>query len=222
MIDLDTKKQWASILIRLKRNIKRVSKERKEVTELRRQHTERLKTEEEKTFKNQYYIAELREAILELDETCNSLKGRLAMFGEFLYDALPAYEATGSSDHDFAQLINCNIRKMEEHRQDFNSSGNQGHSFFVDAVFVYNAELPLAREKEDFISDFTELPFFDAMRTHFMFMLEVNQKMRQAAHDALDEVFPEMRAHQYIVNEGPDGVTLEKYYPPLKLVKMPG
>lgn len=218
MTDLGIKKQWQSILVRVKRNIRRVSKEQKQVTELLRQFKEQLKTEEEKTFKNQFFVAELREAILELDETRNNLKGRLAMFGELLFDALPAYEATGASDHDFAQLINCNAKKMEQIRADFGKGDNKGHSFFVDAVFIYHAEQPIEREKESFVI-FSDLPFFDAMTCHFMETMSVNPKMQKAAHDALEEVIPEMRAHQYIVREGPDGVTLEKYYPPLKLVK---
>lgn len=58
------------------------------------------------------------------------------------------------------------------------------------------------------------------MTRHFMRTLEANPKLRQAAHDALDEFFPELRAHQCIVTESDNGeLALEKYYPPLKLVK---
>jgi hypothetical protein len=47
-----------------------------------------------------------------------------------------------------------------------------------------------------------------------------NRKLRERMRDKIEEIFPEIRGMQYVLAEGPDGEKrLEKYYPPLKLVK---
>lgn len=216
---VDIKKAWANLLIRQRRQLRRILKLESETRYIGRKLKDALATETSKTFKNQYRIAELQKGISEMDNCCNTCRNELAASGGLLFDILPMYEDSGASDHDFAQLINCNIKRMEQIRTDFDKGGTQGHSFFVDAIFVHHAEQPIEREKEDFVV-FSDLPFFDAMVTHFMKQMEANSKLRQAVHDKTDEIFPELRAYQYIVKESPDGeVSLEKYYPPLKLMK---
>lgn len=215
----DTKKAWANLLLKLRWQLRRYIKQQRKLSDLRHKLKDNLAEEEAKTFKNQLRIASLRGAIRELDSILSEIKESIARCGGLLFEALPQYEACGATDHDLAQLINCNARKMERIRADFNEMDTQGHSFFTDAIFIFHAENPLEREKEDFVI-FSDLPFFDAMTRHFIRTMEVNPKLRQTAHDALDKFFPELRAHQYIVTEGPGGeISLEEYYPPLKLVK---
>ena len=217
--DVGFRKTWATALVRLRRQLRHILKLQNEAYETRQKLKDALATENAITFKNQYIIAELRQRIAELDDLCADYKNQLAASGGLLFDILPMYEDTGATDHDFAQLINCNTKKMEQIRADFNKRDNQVHSFFVDAIFIYHAEQPIEREKEDFVV-FSDLPFFDAMTVHFMKTMEANSKLRQAVHDKMDELFPELQAHQYIATEAPNGeVTFEKYYPPLKIVK---
>lgn len=64
-----------------------------------------------KTFKNQYKIIELQGVIDGLDDSIASNKAILSIAGDILFRLLPLYESSGATDHDFAQLINCNIRK---------------------------------------------------------------------------------------------------------------
>lgn len=216
----DIKKKMANHLVRLRRLIRFTLNKQNSILAILRSMKDDLAAEKAKVFKNQYMIAELEEIIANLDSLCADYENQLIKSGEFLLDILPIYEASGATDHDFAQLINCNIKRMEQIRRDFDEQeDNQGHSFFVDAVFVYHAEQPIEREKEDFVISW-DLPFFHAMTHHFMRELETNSKLRQAAHDKLDELFSELQANQYIATEAPNGeVTLEKYYPPLKIVK---
>ncbi len=216
---VDIKKPWANTLARLRRQLRGILRQQKEAHDIRQKLKDALAIETKKTFKNQYRIAELQKGISDLDIVCSDIESKLYVIGGFLFKALPMYEEVGATDHDFAQLINCNAKRMEQIRADFNERDTQGHSFFADAVFIWHAEQPIEREKESFVI-FSDLPFFDAMTVHFMKTLKANPQMRQAVHDKIDELFPELRAHQCIIREGTNGeVTLEKYYPPLKVMK---
>ncbi|TEB08620.1 hypothetical protein Psch_02186 [Pelotomaculum schinkii] len=194
----EIKKKMANHLVRLRRLIRFTLSKQNSISALRRSMKDDLAAEKAKVFKNQYLIAELEEIIEDLDSLCSDYENQLVTSGEFLLDILPIYEASGASDHDFAQLINCNIKRMERIRRDFDEQeDNQGRSFFVDAIFIYHAEQPIEREKEDFVISW-DLPFFHAMTHHFIRELETNSKLRQAAHDKIDELFPELQANQYI------------------------
>lgn len=217
-IDRDIKRAWANILARLRRRLRGLIRLQKDLSSKRKDLKEVLAAESAKTFKNQFRIAELQNVFTDMDGACSDIEKQLFALGHLLFESLPAYEDSGASDHDFAQLINCNIKKMEQLRADFDERGRQDYSFFVDAVFICHAEQPIEREKESFVI-FPDLPFFHAMTHYFMESMESNPKMKKAAHDALDKFFPELRANQYIATEGENGeLTLKKYYPPLKLV----
>lgn len=159
LTDRDIKKGWATVLVKLRRMIRELIRQQKEVFRKRKDLKEVLAAESAKTFKNQFRIAELQNVLAEMDGACSDIEKQLFALGHLLFESLPAYEDSGASDHDFAQLINCNIKKMEQLRADFNEMDTQGHSFFTDAIFIFHAENPLEREKEDFVI-FSDLPFF--------------------------------------------------------------
>lgn len=47
----------------------------------------------------------------------------------------------------------------------------------------------------------------------------IDAEFKRQCQNALDEIFPELRAHQYIATECENGeLTLKKYHPPLELV----
>lgn len=213
------KRQCQNVLVRLRRRLRVLCGDREKMLDMRRTLKENLESEMAKTFKNQYVIADLEAEISVLDDDRKEIDSLLNDVGGLLFELLPLYEKAGATDHDFAQLINCNIKRMERLRAYFNESDGQDHSFFVDAVFIYHAEQPIEREKEPFVI-YSDLPFFDAMTHHFMETMRTNPKMKKAVDNALDEIYPELRANQYIATEGVNGeITLKKYYPPLKLVK---
>lgn len=216
--DAEYKRQCQNVLVRLRRRLRVLCGDREKLSTLRQTLKQTLDNEIAKTFKNQYMIADLQAEISVLDDDRKEIDSLLNDVGGLLFELLPLYEKAGASDHDFAQLINCNIKKMEQLRAYFNERDGQGHSFFVDAVFICHAEQPIEREKEPFVI-YSDLPFFDAMTHHFMETIRTNPKMEKAVDDTLDEFFPELRAHQYIATEGENGeLTLKKYYPPLKLI----
>lgn len=215
------KRQCQNVLVRLRRRLRVLCGDREKMLDMRRTLKENLEAETAKTFKNQHVIADLEAQISVLDGARKEYDRLLNDIGVLLFELLPLYEKAGASDHDFAQLINCNTKKMEQLRAYFNENDGQGHSFFVNAVFIYHAEQPIEREKEPFVI-YSDLPFFDAMTHHFMETMRTNPKMKKAVDDALDNIIPELRAHQYTMTEGENGeITLEKHYPPLKLVKTP-
>lgn len=74
-------------------------------------------------------------------------------------------EEGGVTDNDFATLINCNPEKIKELRRDFDEKAlaAHGHFFFVDCIFIYNAEVG---RQEKGIPDYCEAPFFLAMHEH--------------------------------------------------------
>ena len=212
------KRQCQNALVRLRRRLRVLCGDREKISDMHRTMKENLEAETAKTFKNQYLIADLQAEISVLDDDRKEIDSLLNDVGGLLFGMLPLYEKAGASDHNFAQILNCNIKRMERLRADFEKGDKQGHSFFVNAVFIYHVEQPIEREKEPFVI-YSDLPFFDAMTHHFMETMRTNPKMQKAADDALDEFFPELRAHQYIATEGENGeLTLKKYYPSLKLV----
>lgn len=209
--------QTANALVRARRNIRTVSKAQKEIAELSQLFKKQLEVEEAKVFKNQYHIASLRGIVDDLNRMLDACKTRLAAYGEYLLHILLLYEAEGATDHDFAQIINCNVKDMEKYRREYTETGGDG-SFFVDAVFVYHAEYR-ARKGDDGIAGFGDEPFFDAVSAYFLHKLKTNTEFRQMAYDKLEELFPEIRACQYVLKKYPDGKErLEKYYPPLKVI----
>jgi len=216
--DRDIKKKWGIVLVKIRRKLRELLRQQKEVFGKRKDLKKVLDGESAKTFKNQYRVMELQKEIAGLDCTCSDIDNQLFVLGALLFEMLPIYENSGASDHDFAQLINCNAKKMEQLRAGFDKADGPGHSFFVDATFICHAEQPIEREKESFVI-FSDLPFFGAMTNYFMETMRTNPKMQKVAHDALDNFFPELQAYQYIATEGANGeLTLKKYYPPLKLV----
>ncbi|MCL6559609.1 MAG: hypothetical protein K6U74_12585 [Firmicutes bacterium] len=157
--------------------------------------------------------------IKELDSQLDEYKRRSAMFGESLIHLLDAYEASGATDHDLAQLLNCNMKDMGKYRSDYKESDGDHHGFFIAAVFEYRAEYRPRKGDGDFIPPGIT-PLFDAIVDRFMLELETNRKLREEAWEKVEEIIPEIRGMQYVLTKGPGGEKrLEKYYPPLKRVK---
>jgi hypothetical protein len=213
----EPKTQIANELVWMKRVIRENVKLQEETFDFLHLVEKELENEEKKVFKNQYYIAELRRLADDLAARLKSFKRQMALYGEYLLRLLPLYEAEGATDHDFAQIINCNVKDMEKYRCKHEETGDTG-SFFVSAVFVYRAEYR-SRKGDGGLAGFGEEPFLEAILAYFLHKFKTNAGFRQMINDKMEELIPELRAHQYVLKEGSDGkIHLEKYYPPLKVI----
>lgn len=219
MKTFDTKQQYADLIAKYRYDIRMTITLREQSRLYHDKFTKYLDIEKSKIFKNQYYVKELSEAVSQTNEYSTRAKNVLANYGKYLFCILAEYEKNGATDHEFAQLINCNMEKMEKYRQEYNGQKELSHSFFVEAILIHQAELPLVREKECFISVISELPLYAAMNAYYMQLLDSSPMLKEATYDALEDINPKLREGQFVVQEEENGsITVDKYYPPLRLL----
>lgn len=209
-------------LVKLKRII------RKEVDLLEKYLKDRhlaykeLNKEKTKTFKNSIKIQNLTKFIKEVDEAIDTIHKNLDQLAPILITFIENYNRVATA-HDFAQIIGANMKDIEKYRKDFEETNiDKNKSFFLDLVFVYKAEARSDdKDNKYFIRDFTKTPFFECIFTHMMMELKRNRKLKQKTDEILEDLFPEIRGMQYIIEKDKEGniVKIEKYYPPLKPIK---
>lgn len=122
-----------------------------------------------------------------------------------LGQSLSSYE-TYFSDHEFAQLIGANFKQVEKLRKEYDADGYET-PFFVMLLLQgleQDQEQPLAEVIVQTLKrEFAEEP-----------------ALGKRARDALEDMMPEIRGKYYTLVEDKEGKqTLEKIYPPLKVVK---
>lgn len=110
------------------------------------------------------------------------------------------------SDHEFAQLIGANYKRIEKLRQDNDDQGYET-PFFI-AVILKGPEQDL------------DQPLVSAILQTLKREFEDDPSLREKARDKLEDIMPELRGMYYTITVDEEGnETNEKYYPPLKLVK---
>lgn len=173
---------WNNRLVRLKREVRAYCKEQQKIWERIFIILTKLEIENKKTFNNQYLINDLEEALdiyLKMGENYSNL---LAISGKSLLSMLPFYEQF-ASDHDFAQIINANIREVERCRVDYEKrvaeGKKEGNSFFTALIYDYKIE-----PDED-------CPFMKAMWQFFLQSIEENNQLKTQMWNKTEECFPE-------------------------------
>lgn len=209
-------------LVRLKRMIRKEINLLEQYLEDRHWACKELNKEKAKTFKNSIKIQNLTSFIENVDVVINAIRKKLDQLAPILITFIEGYNKVATA-HDFAQLIGANMKDVEEYKKDYEETNiDKNESFFIDLVFVYKAEARSDdKDNKDFIRDFTKTPFFECIYTHMIMELKRNQKLKQKTDEILDEIFPELRGMQYIIERDKAGniSKIEKYYPPLKPIK---
>lgn len=129
----------------------------------------------------------------------------LEEIGLYLGQLLPMFEKY-FSDHEFAQLVGANYKEVEKLRRDYDAEGHETPFFVV---------LLLSGLEQDH-----DEPLANALAETLKRDLDEDSALKQRARNALEDIFPEIRVKYYTLVEDDEGKqTLEKYYPPLKVVK---
>ncbi|SHF64954.1 hypothetical protein SAMN02745218_02792 [Desulfofundulus australicus DSM 11792] len=213
----EAKKDVAKLLICLKFAIRHIAKEQRQISETLHQIKNKTDGQECSDF---IKLACLRKYERDLKKIFELNNKHLAKIGELAIRALHYYESLGATDHELAQILNCNKKDLEEYRQ-MHRKFKKGVGFFVDAVMVYNVEHRSRKCDNVFIGDNPEeTPFFSALLATMLYQMENNKEFVTKMQELVEDHFPEIRGEMYSLVKDPDGkVRLEKYYPPLKLVK---
>ena len=126
-------------IIRLRRESRQKIQYLRSLYSEKAQIQKQLDIENTKRFKNRFKIERLEFFIQHLDVIVKETSDDLAGLGELVTTTLVAYNLV-ASDHDIAQLIGANMRKVEMCRKDYEESGESRHAFFTNLIFVYQAE----------------------------------------------------------------------------------
>ncbi|WP_027356322.1 hypothetical protein [Desulfofundulus thermocisternus] len=215
---IESKKEVAKLLICLKFAIRDVARSQREVSETLQLVQNKMKSRECNDF---IILAYLRKHEKDLKRLFEENDKYLAKIGELAIKALHLYESLGATDHELAQILNCNMKDLERYRQIHKKFGNDV-GFFVDAVIVYKAELRSRKCDDVFMDDNPEeTPFFSALLATMLYQMENNKEFATKMQELVEDHFPEIRGEMYRLAKDSDGKEwFDKYYPPLKLVKM--
>ncbi|HWQ40565.1 MAG TPA: hypothetical protein VN456_00845 [Desulfosporosinus sp.] len=139
-------------------------------------------------------------------------------YGEFIFSRSSWSKRLGISeqtlyglvatDHDFAQLINTNIKEVARYRKYHEKLGRVNNSFFSDLIFVHKVETELKQ------------PLFEVMFHMYWRELDRNEKFRIRIKDKADESFPALKhMPRYVLHKDAHGNQVaEPVYQPLELV----
>lgn len=198
-VDQEERNKWlrsylSSYLAKLKRTIREFISLRERTVINKAIVQLSLELEKGKRFKNQYLMQELEEQIEDMKGTLSMINNSLASLGGDLNTALPIYE-TVATVHDFAQLINVNMKDIEKHLADGErlSREEDPRSLFVELVFVHGAERRETRSScKDFFTkeDSIHMPFKEALTASFLKEMRTNKEFKQKTDEIMEEVFP--------------------------------
>jgi len=206
------RKVWNNRLVRLRREVRGHCKEQRRLSEIIFSLCTKLENENSKTFINQYLIEDLEEELEFYSKKEEITREIIANLGKTVSNLLPFYEQL-ASDHDFAQIINANIREVERCREDYMKRVAEGEikpddCFFTTLVFVYKIE------SED------DCPFMEAMWQLLAQQILENKELKSQVWNKAEECFPNLRDCMVTLNEDENSQLVgRKYYPPLKLIK---
>jgi hypothetical protein len=178
---------YTSLLLRLKRNIRRYLKHQEVIWDSLR-IIRRNKAYYSK-LGNILQVADLEIKEKEMHYELDEVEENLAEAGKMLYELLPVYEFV-STDREFASLINVPYKYIQECREVYEKSNND---FYITAIFVNKAE---AWDDEWYDKPLQE-PFWEAMYALLCHEYEHNKEIKQKMNDKMDELFPDIRKNAY-------------------------
>lgn len=112
--------------------------------------------------------------------------GTLRKFGESLFTLLDAWEEAGATREDLCNL--CNAHRLEAWAKQ--KIAEEPEQTLSSLLFVYN--LDYAPDGTGWIDDKADAPFTHAAKEYMLDIMLHTAKGREASHNALMEVFPEM------------------------------
>lgn len=190
-------------LVKLRRDIRHYLKESRQIMHEKNSYRKHLKTNPRNKAAEKMFRL--------LDKQEQNYQKMLELCGKSLLMFLPFYESV-ATDHDFAQILNANIREVELYREDYSKRVSEGNGkpddFFTALIFVYKIE------PDD------DCPFMEALWQAFYHAITDNKELKERVWNKAEECFPELRGCMVTVTQDENGKLIgEKYYPPLKLIK---